>query len=184
MDALVGKDMTLWLHSFSTFCLIEDIIEKSSNANLSTTLPLTMLMHDIGQVVLQKLNPASHKIALIKSEEEKIPLHEAEIALIGLDHGTVGGWLMESWGMTEDIIIPITYHHEQKIPEKYYIETAILKLTDWLDCEVRQLPAVYPSEPHLTVSQLDDFDQEWWLKYHGDMLEEIDASNPANMSHG
>ncbi len=179
MDAIAGKDETLWLHSYSSFCLMEDLIKLNPGLDVAGSLPLTMLMHDIGQVVLDKLNPTSHKVAFGNSGEQRIPLHISERNLLGVDHADAGGWLMEFWDMGPDTIIPIAYHHSNEIPEAYIRETALLQVADYIDSYCRDIPALYVSKELMSAAGILEFDRDYWQNRHARMIEALDKSNPA-----
>jgi putative nucleotidyltransferase with HDIG domain len=69
------------------------------------------LLHDFGRVVFAQFMAAEFRNALMHSIEHSVPLHEAEIAAIGVDHGPVGALLAKRWAFPEHLIDCIRDHH-------------------------------------------------------------------------
>ncbi|MCX7167642.1 MAG: HDOD domain-containing protein [Rhodocyclales bacterium] len=69
------------------------------------------LLHDFGKVVFAQFLAAEFRDALIHSVEHSVPLHEAEKAEIGVDHGLVGALLAKRWAFSEHLIDCIRDHH-------------------------------------------------------------------------
>jgi HD-like signal output (HDOD) protein/CheY-like chemotaxis protein len=69
------------------------------------------LLHDVGHLVLAAAAPAlfqsSHAAAAASGE----PIHEAERRLIGCDHGVVGAYLLDLWGLPGWIVEAVAHHH-------------------------------------------------------------------------
>jgi putative nucleotidyltransferase with HDIG domain len=69
------------------------------------------LLHDFGRVVFAQFMPAEFRDALVHAAEHSVPLHEAEFAAIGVDHGPVGALLAKRWAFPEHLIDCIRDHH-------------------------------------------------------------------------
>lgn len=69
------------------------------------------LLHDFGKVVFAQFLAVEFRDALIHSVEHSVPLHEAEKAEIGVDHGLVGALLAKRWAFSEHLIDCIRDHH-------------------------------------------------------------------------
>ncbi len=69
------------------------------------------LLHDFGKVVFAQFLAAEFRDALIHSAEQSVPLHEAEKATIGVDHGLVGALLAKRWAFPEHLVDCIRDHH-------------------------------------------------------------------------
>ena len=179
MEPLAHKDPQLWFHAYSSFRLMTTLLADCPELGVAANLPLTMLMHDIGQVVLERLNPVSHRIAVESSHANDKALFHFEQKLLGVDHGEAGGWLMEFWEMPEDITVPIACHHSTDIPPKFVRETVLVKIVDAIDCAVRSIPHEFPPDAWLDAAGIAEFDHEFWIGEHAQSVEKLDASNPA-----
>ena len=181
MDTLSSADERLWLHSFSTFFLMDNILMKRHDLGVSHDMPLTMLMHDIGQVVMSMLNPASHRMAKNHSDNNGLPLSHSEEKILDVNHGEVGGWIMECWQMEPQVVIPIAHHHAPDIPDSHVNETALLQIVDWIDLQVRGMPAIFPARDLLAKAGMKDFEIELWMGKHSAIIHSLDDSNPIKL---
>lgn len=69
------------------------------------------LLHDFGKVVFAQFLAAEFREALVNAVEQSVPLHEAEKAIIGVDHGFVGALLAKRWAFPEHLVDCIRDHH-------------------------------------------------------------------------
>jgi putative nucleotidyltransferase with HDIG domain len=73
------------------------------------------LLHDVGKTVLTSVLPEAAAEAVSVARSRRIPVWQAEAQVIGFHHGEVGGALLRSWGLPDEVAAAVTYHHE---PEK------------------------------------------------------------------
>ncbi|MGZ8461034.1 MAG: sensor domain-containing diguanylate cyclase [Candidatus Deferrimicrobiaceae bacterium] len=92
---------------------------------------LTGLLQDIGIAVLYSCKPSEY---LLLMEERKItgePIHVMERKLFGFDHQEVGSEILKSWGLSENIYVPIRFHHGgEPQPDAHRVMSRILELSD------------------------------------------------------
>lgn len=103
---------SFWAHSLSVaVCGVE--LARSCPCEVSVEDSLVAgLLHDIGQLWLQRFEPALFQEALHMAEQQKCPIEVAEKNRIGVDHGMVGGWLVQGYGLSASIAQAIACHHE------------------------------------------------------------------------
>ncbi len=108
-----GFDMQRYLmHSLTTASLARMLCNQFGNGALDPTdCHLAGLLHDFGKVVFAQFMPAQFKKALALSEEQSLPLHEAERQTIGADHSIVGAMLVEKWQFPKLLSETIRHHH-------------------------------------------------------------------------
>ena len=70
------------------------------------------LLHDIGKVLFAHFESETLAAAIRLSDEEGIPVYEAERRLLGVDHAEMGAMLAEHWGFPESLCYAIREHHE------------------------------------------------------------------------
>jgi putative nucleotidyltransferase with HDIG domain len=70
------------------------------------------LLHDVGKTVLTSVLPEAAAEAVSVARSRRIPVWQAEAQVIGFHHGQVGGALLRSWGLPEEVIAAVTFHHE------------------------------------------------------------------------
>lgn len=101
------------LHSLTTAAISKQLAEmlKLSSAECSDSF-VAGLLHDFGKVVFVEFMPDEFKSALEKSKTLQIPLHQAELEFIGINHAQAGKILAEKWGLSEPLIDAIAHHHD------------------------------------------------------------------------
>lgn len=101
------------LHSVTTAALSKLLAER---IGLSSTICgdcfVAGLLHDFGKVVFAEFMPAEFKLALEKSQEQRLPLHQTELEFIGINHSQAGKILAEKWELSDLLIDAIAHHHE------------------------------------------------------------------------
>lgn len=101
------------LHSVTTAALSKMLAER---IGLSSTICgdcfVAGLLHDFGKVVFAEFMPVEFKLALEKSKEQQLPLHQTELEFIGINHSQAGKILAEKWDLSAPLIDAIAHHHE------------------------------------------------------------------------
>jgi HD-like signal output (HDOD) protein len=72
---------------------------------------LAGLMHDFGSLVLATQFPRASAAAHALAAARPLPLHEAEAALLGVDHAEVGALLAAHWHFPPPMVRAIACHH-------------------------------------------------------------------------
>jgi len=100
----------LWKHSLASGIGNELLTEKLCCGDPKTAF-ITGLIHDIGKFVLLQWNSELYLELLAAAEDAMTPLHILERKMIGTDHQTVGGLLLETWGFPDKLRVPVLDHH-------------------------------------------------------------------------
>lgn len=72
---------------------------------------MATILHDIGKVVFIRNTPDLYKEICNRQKETKEPLFKLEKDFLDTTHAEIGGYLMGLWGLPENIVKAITYHH-------------------------------------------------------------------------
>jgi putative nucleotidyltransferase with HDIG domain len=70
------------------------------------------LLHDVGKTVLTSVLPEAAAEAVSVARSRRIAVWQAETQVIGFHHGQVGGALLRSWGLPDDVAAAVAFHHE------------------------------------------------------------------------
>jgi HD-like signal output (HDOD) protein len=73
---------------------------------------ITGLLHNFGKLVFAQFMAEQFCAALAMSANENIPLHDAELRVIGATHATVGGMLIRHWQFPEALAACVGAHHD------------------------------------------------------------------------
>lgn len=89
------------------------------------------LLHDIGALVLDQFFPEAVDAVSARLEAEGITRAEAELLELGLDHGEIGGMLLQRWNLPECVAQAVAWHHQPgRAPEQYAFLASTVHLAD------------------------------------------------------
>ncbi len=101
------------LHSLTTASISKMLAERIGLSSIECSdCFVAGLLHDFGKVVFAEFMPNEFKLALEKSKEQLLPLHQTELEFIGLSHTQAGKMLAEKWDLSETLIDAIAHHHD------------------------------------------------------------------------
>jgi putative nucleotidyltransferase with HDIG domain len=117
----------LWQHSLVSAIAGEVVLkqepELDSGANVGFT---ASLLHDIGKLVMAlALGPAELSEIRDRIERKQISGSQAEKEVVGVDHGEVGGALLRSWRLPDNIIEAVANHHHPVMKPRPQISTLV-----------------------------------------------------------
>jgi putative nucleotidyltransferase with HDIG domain len=119
----------LWRHSYAT-AVLASIIGKYAEVKKSATLYTAALLHDVGKVILDR--PLQIEIFNREPPEHEMRFVDFEDYILHTNHAKVGMALLESWGLPDDICIPVGYHHIRDMSAQADVITKIVYLANLL----------------------------------------------------
>ncbi|NOR11582.1 MAG: HDOD domain-containing protein [Desulfovibrionaceae bacterium] len=119
----------LWHHSHAC-ALLASIIAKHANVENVSPVYTAALLHDIGKVLLNR--PLQRQIVNKKGNKKFATLVELERFMLQTDHAKVGMALLKKWGLPDDIVIPVGYHHTTGEEESSLLNSQIVYLANYL----------------------------------------------------
>jgi len=100
------------LHSLTTASLCRLLAERLNvKPSDCSDFFVAGLLHDFGKIVFAEFDPVNFKLALEKSAEQNIALHETESEFLGINHAQAGRLLAEKWELDPVLIDAIDHHH-------------------------------------------------------------------------
>ena len=134
MSALTGMPQgrlsvqDLWLHSLTvalTMRTLAQYMPVQSRPN-DDQIFLAGLLHDIGYLVLAYLDiKRSDELHARMAEEPERPMVEIEQELLDVTHSEMGAQLAQNWGLPNEIITVLRYHHNPESAEALAGKTLI-----------------------------------------------------------
>ncbi len=101
-----------WQHLLGTGVCAKLIARKINiHKNLLEDYFLGGLMHDIGKIVLNRINPAGFNKIIDAAQKSGKPLGLYESAVFGINHAEIGELLAEKWGLQLQLKDTMSLHH-------------------------------------------------------------------------
>ncbi len=152
----------LWEHSLAcarTCALIAEHLELPDPEEISTI----GLLHDLGKVVLNRTLETEYQMVCRRVDRQDMLFYQAEEAVIGVNHGVIGGWLLEKWTLPAKLVEPIADHHDFRPGRDHAERTALLHLADVL-CRAeafgnggdRRIPRLDPAALKVLAMTIED----------------------------
>lgn len=110
----------LWLHSLTVALSMRTIVQymPAQTRPNDDQLFLAGLLHDIGYLVLAYLDTRlSNELHDRMAAKQDRPMAEIEQELLEVTHSEMGARLAQNWGLPQEIITVLRYHHLPDAPE-------------------------------------------------------------------
>jgi putative nucleotidyltransferase with HDIG domain len=102
-----------WEHSICVGVAAKALAShKGVAASLREEYFVAGLLHDLGKVPLSNLAPEEYTQALALARLEQGPLHQAEMTVLSIEHGTVGKLIAEKWQLNKALLETMQFHHD------------------------------------------------------------------------
>ncbi|MBI5577045.1 MAG: diguanylate cyclase [Deltaproteobacteria bacterium] len=109
-----------------------DLIASLINRKTDETF-VTALLQDIGIVIMYFGRSNEYLRVLDEKKSSGRPIEIVEKEIFGFDHQELGSEALKEWGLSENIYMPIRYHHfDGAAPEDFSVQADILLLSDWV----------------------------------------------------
>lgn len=79
--------------------------EKSDNAMIAG------ILHDLGRLLLAENFPEEYKEVMDLVREKQCQVHDGEREILGVTHAEIGGYLLSLWGLPDNIVEGVAFHH-------------------------------------------------------------------------
>jgi two-component system copper resistance phosphate regulon response regulator CusR len=117
---------------------------------------LAGLLHDLGIIVNLWGLPREFRSAFERARSERIPLHEAEQAVLGFTHCDSGRLLAANWDLSADMCAVVSLHHCSYESSEHASLIAVVELADLL-CRVSGLNYGYLENRQVNVLEQPGF---------------------------
>ncbi len=110
-----GFDTAAYLkHSLSVAGVARLVAYRLGDADPSEAY-IAGLLHDFGKILFAVYLPREFSAALDLSEDEHLPLYQAEQQIMGLDHAHAGALMVNKWKLPQELGECIAAHHDAEI---------------------------------------------------------------------
>ncbi len=101
-----------WRHSIAA-ALITQRFHQGGSSSITGDFAYTAgLLHGVGQLALFQDSPDAYPQLVERACTESVELLVFERAAFGVDHASLAGFILESWGLPRDLIDAAAKHHE------------------------------------------------------------------------
>ncbi len=102
----------LWAHSMSVAELAKKIVaDVNTEKEMEDHAFVSGMLHDIGKLIMAVEFPELYTEVIQDAKESGIELAEAEYKVFHTGHQEIAGYLLGIWGLPDDIVEPIAFHH-------------------------------------------------------------------------
>ncbi len=120
---------SLWYHSYATATMAATIAEYAK-AEETSAIYTAALLHDIGKILLNR--PLQLESCNRDTPRKFADFIDLEEYMLQTNHAKVGMALLKSWGLPDNITIPIGYHHSTMPPDTDIMNYKIVFLANFL----------------------------------------------------
>lgn len=86
------------------------VIEKMSKEESDNAM-IAGILHDLGRLLLAENFPDEYQEVMEKVKKDQQEVHVAELAILGVTHAQIGAYLLGLWGLPDNIVEGIAFHH-------------------------------------------------------------------------
>jgi len=107
-----GQAELLWEHSVSVskFARLIAICEGIGGRDVDAYISAGLL-HDIGKLIMASAGPENYRRILATAASTGTPLNVVEFEEFGCTHAEVGAYLLGVWGLPNEIVEAVAWHH-------------------------------------------------------------------------
>lgn len=90
------------------------------------------LFHDIGSLVLDNYFGPLYTEVVRMATQQREYMYSVEYELLGMDHGEISAYLLQRWGLDEEIVAATrNHHHPERSSMQHQGATQLLHITDF-----------------------------------------------------
>ncbi len=128
-EFMEDNDLELWEHSLGC-AVVCNVLAKRLNVSDPEEISTAGLIHDIGKVAIKMELGQEYKSIEATVRDRQLAMRDAEMAVLGLNHAEVGGWLAKTWNLPGKLVEPVAMHHDPAAAQHEKLATAIVHVSD------------------------------------------------------
>jgi len=125
-------------HSLRVACIAKSLL---ADAGLGREACSVAMLHDVGRVALAIGMPEAYAATLQLSEQQNLPLHQAEQRILNSTHAELGAHLLSLWGLPRCLVEAVAFHHRPSMLDARQLSvTGAIHIADAIDHHLVGLP--------------------------------------------
>jgi putative nucleotidyltransferase with HDIG domain len=128
-DLMEQSMVGLWKHSLGT-ASVAGTVSRALGLAEPEEIATAALLHDIGKVLICFSLKEDYDAITGLVDDKECSFREAELEVLGVDHGEIGGWLAGEWNLPDRLALPIEYHHRPLEAPKFQDRAAVVNIAD------------------------------------------------------
>lgn len=120
---------SFWKHSVACGLAARVIAGINRESNVERFF-VAGLLHDIGRLIMYDRIPDLMDKAFSHAMRWPAPMFKIEQEIIGFDHASVGGALIEAWRLPGSLEEVVRYHHAPQNANRYHLESSVVHVAD------------------------------------------------------
>lgn len=157
LNQMVASDQRLSEHSLRTAAIARYLAMEAGFYKVEE-IAVEGLLHDIGRIILENCFPEQYLRVKQYILDHGVPVHIAERIVLGIDHGQIGGWILEQWDLPKNISSSVIWHHDFKPGTYHARKTAVIHIADVLALAVDVRGPSWEKVPELSPEALETLD--------------------------
>ena len=177
----------MWVHSIAVATLAKAIaMEEGGNRSKASTSGIAGLLHDLGELIFLANNWESYYAMVRRSNGDEQLLLQMELEQFGVGHPELGAHILSLWGLPEEVVQAVAYHHGSDIRpfEDVPLASKAVCIAEWLLQAHNREDEPASTDTFLEDYLSKDFDSlEKWKKILDRLVEQGMIQNPHNPTH-
>jgi putative nucleotidyltransferase with HDIG domain len=119
----------LWNHALSTALVAEELARETAVADPHLVF-LPALFHDVGRIAFLLANDDAFGVVHDQGRAVATSAWDVERAWYGFDHAEAGAILAEDWGLVNEQVDAMRWHHQPGQADRGHLLAAVLSVAD------------------------------------------------------
>ncbi|MCP3943990.1 MAG: HDOD domain-containing protein [Desulfobacteraceae bacterium] len=133
-------------------------LEKMSKEESDNTM-ITGILHDLGRMLLAENFPDEYREVMDYVKKYGVDTHDAELEILGVTHAHIGGYLLGLWGLPDNIVEGVTFHHTPSDNTvKEFSICGLVHVADLMEHHEQMMPNGWDRLNGLDTDYLDRYD--------------------------
>lgn len=120
------------------------------------------ILHDVGKLVIADNLPDEYSEVIERGRAEGLSITQAELETFNCTHADIGAFLIALWGLPEDVVEAVAYHHRpEEIQAQSFSTLTALYIANSLGHQPADAKVTLVEEPYIAQLGLSKDQPQW-----------------------